>query len=449
MARMHGLSELLGIAVIAVTATLCGMAMVQFRQPPIIGYIFAGILLGPSTLGLVQDRESIETLAEIGVIMLLYFIGIELSLQSFRQIWKTAVGATALQIVVSLLLVLWLGPRFGLSLGQILLFAFCLAVSSTAVSVTVVQSIGESNTRTGQLVIGILIAQDLAIAPMLLIISGFGNGGMPDAGSLTKIALEVSFSIAVLIAVIVLLTRKKSFNMPFADLIMTKRDLTPLAVLAWCFAFALVSGVLGLSPAFGAFLAGLTIGNSAQSHVAHKNAEPIKVVLLMVFFLSIGLLIDLGFLFNNFFVIITVLIGATLFKTLLNVIALRVLGRRWDEAFLSSLLLGQMGEFSFVMGAVAVSVALIDQTLMNYLISITVLSLITSPFYVAISRRLHTLMLERRGEVGLLTVLTTVLVSLTPFSERRISKREMQRLHDEWKQSQKGRPPKKKRWEAE
>ena len=445
---MHGLSELLGIAVVAVTATLCGMAMVQFRQPPIIGYIFSGILLGPSALGLVQNRDSIETLAEIGVIMLLYFIGIELSLQSFRQIWKTAVGATALQIVASLLLALWLGPHFGLSLGQILLFAFCLAVSSTAVSVTVVQSIGESNTRTGQLVIGILIAQDLAIAPMLLIIAGFGNGGMPDAGSLTKIALEVSFSIAVLIAVIVLLTRKKSFNMPFADLIMTKRDLTPLAVLAWCFAFALISGVLGLSPAFGAFLAGLTIGNSAQSHVAHKNAEPIKVVLLMVFFLSIGLLIDLEFLFNNFVVVVTILVGATLFKTLLNILALRLLGRRWDEAFLSSLLLGQMGEFSFVMGAVAVSVALIDQTLLNYLISITVLSLITSPFYVAVSRRLHTLMLERSGEVGLLTVLGTILVLFFPFSRRRLSKREMQRLHDEWKRSQKERQPKKKRWET-
>ncbi len=445
---MHGLSDLLGIAVVAVTATLCGMAMVQFRQPPIIGYIFSGILLGPSALGLVQNRDSIETLAEIGVIMLLYFIGIELSLQSFRQIWKTAVGATVLQIVVSLLLALWLGPHFGLSLGQILLFSFCLAVSSTAVSVTVVQSIGESNTRTGQLVIGILIAQDLAIAPMLLIIAGFGDGGMPDLGSLTRIALEVSFSIAVLIAVIVLLTRKKSFNMPFADLIMTKRDLTPLAVLAWCFAFALISGVLGLSPAFGAFLAGLTIGNSAQSHVAHKNAEPIKVVLLMVFFLSIGLLIDLEFLFNNFFVIITILVGATLFKTLLNIVALRLLGRKWDEAFLASLLLGQMGEFSFVMGAAAVSVALLDQTLLNYLISITVLSLITSPFYVAVARRLHTVKLERSGEIGLLTVLRTVLVSLSPFSRRRLSKREMQRLHDEWKKSQKERPSNKKRWEA-
>ncbi len=450
---MHGLSALLGIAVVAVTATLCGMAMVQFRQPPIIGYILSGILLGPSALGLVQNRDSIETLAEIGVIMLLYFIGIELSLQSFRQIWKTAVGATALQIVVSLLLVLWLGPRFGLSLGQVLLFAFCLAVSSTAVSVTVVQSIGESSTRTGQLVIGILIAQDLAIAPMLLIIAGFGNGGMPDAGSLTKIALEVSISIAVLVAVIVLLTRKKSFNMPFADLIMTKRDLTPLAVLAWCFAFALVSGVLGLSPAFGAFLAGLTIGNSAQSHVAHKNAEPIKVVLLMVFFLSIGLLIDLEFLFGNFLAIVAILAGATLFKTLLNILALRLLGRRWDEAFLASLLLGQMGEFSFVMGAVAVSVALIDQTLLNYLISITVLSLITSPFYVAVSRRLHTLMLEKSSDIGLLTVLTTVLVSLSPFSQRRLSKRERQRLHNEWRKSQERQQPikregKRKRWET-
>ncbi len=440
---MHGLSELLGIAVVAITATLCGMAMVQFRQPPIIGYIFAGILLGPGALGLVQDRESINTLAEIGVIMLLYFIGIELSLQSFRQIWKTAVGATVLQIVVSLLLALWLGPRFGLELGQVLLFAFCLAVSSTAVSVTVVQSIGESNTRTGQLVIGILIAQDLAIAPMLLIIAGFGDGGIPDVSSLTKIALEVSFSIAVLVAVIVLLTRKKSFNMPFADLIMTKRDLTPLAVLAWCFGFALISGVLGLSPAFGAFLAGLTIGNSAQSHVAHKNAEPIKVVLLMVFFLSIGLLVDLEFLFNNFFAVIMILVGATLFKTLLNILALRGLGRRWDEAFLASLLLGQMGEFSFVMGAVAVGVALIDQILLNYLISITVLSLITSPFYVAVARRLHTLMLERRGEIGLLTLIGTVLASLSPFARRRISRREMQRFQEEWKKSKKVQETKK------
>ncbi len=406
--------------------------MVQFRQPPIIGYILSGILLGPSALGIVQDRSSIETLAEIGVILLLYFIGIELSLQSFRQIWKTAVGATILQITLSLLFVLWLGPKFGLSLGQILLFAFCLAVSSTAVSVTVVQSIGESNTRTGQLVIGILIAQDLAIAPMLLIISGFGGGEMPNIASLTKIAIEVSLSIAMLVAAIILLTRRKSFNMPFSDLIMTKRDLTPLAVLAWCLGFAITSGVLGLSPAFGAFLAGLTIGNSAQKHLAHKSAEPIKIVLLMIFFLSIGLLVDLAFLSQNFLAIIFILISATVFKTLLNVLGLRSLGRGWGESFLASLLLGQMGEFSFVMGAAAVGVSLINQTLLNYLISITVLSLIISPFYVAIARRLHNVMLEKHGEVNLGTALKTILRSVIPFAGRHLSRSEARLLQNEW-----------------
>ena len=418
--------------------------MVQFRQPPIIGYIFSGILLGPSALGLVQDRASVETLAEIGVILLLYFIGIELSLQSFKQIWKTAVGATFIQILLSLLFVLWLGPKFGLSLGQMLLFAFCLAVSSTAVSVAVVQSIGESNTRTGQLVIGILIAQDLAIAPMLLIISGFGGGSMPELASLVKIAIEVTISIVVLVAFIVFLTRKKSFNMPFADLVMTKRDLTPLAVLAWCLGFALISGLIGLSPAFGAFLAGLTIGNSAQSKVAHENAEPIKVVLLMVFFLSIGLLVDLGFLFQNFGAIMLILVSATIFKTLLNVLGLRLLGRSWGEAFLASLLIGQMGEFSFVMGAAAVSVALIDQTLLNYLISITVLSLITSPFYVGIARHLHNVMIASSGKIGLVTALATILRSLSPFASAKIklSERDIRHLQKEWQKQKKNR----KRW---
>ncbi len=439
---MHGLSELLGIAIIAITATLCGMAMVQFRQPPIIGYILSGILLGPGALGLVQDRSNVETLAEIGVILLLYFIGIELSLQSFRQIWKTAVGATIIQIVLSILFVLWLGPKFGLSLGQMLLFAFCLAVSSTAVSVTVVQSIGESSTRTGQLVIGILIAQDLAIAPMLLIISGFGGGAMPEFASLVKIAIEVAISIVVLVAFIVFLARKKSFNMPFADLVMTKSDLTPLAVLAWCLGFALISGLLGLSPAFGAFLAGLTIGNSAQSSIAHKNAEPIKVVLLMVFFLSIGLLVDLGFLFENFLAIMLILVSATVFKTLLNVLGLRALGKGWGEAFLASLLLGQMGEFSFVMGAVAVGVTLIDQNLLNYLISITVLSLITAPFYVSVARRLHTVMIEKSGEVGLGIALKTILRSLSPFAKVKLSQRDIRFLQKEWQKQKKDR----KRW---
>ena len=223
---------------------------------------------------------------------------------------------------------------------------------------------------------------------------------------------------------------------------MTKRDLTPLAVLAWCLGFALISGLLGLSPAFGAFLAGLTIGNSAQSNVAHKNAEPIKVVLLMVFFLSIGLLVDLVFLFQNFLAIMTILVSATIFKTLLNVLGLRALGKGWGEAFLASLLLGQMGEFSFVMGAVAVGVALIDQTLLNYLISITVLSLITSPFYVSVARHLHNVMIAKSGEVGLMTALGTILRSALPFAKVKLSERDIRHLQKEWQKQKKDR----KRW---
>jgi CPA2 family monovalent cation:H+ antiporter-2 len=292
----------------------------------------------------------------------------------------------AIQIAVSLGLVWALIPLLGLSTGQALLFAFCLALSSTAVSVTVVQDIGESNTKIGRLVIGVLIAQDLAVAPMLLIIAGVGGGG--DT-SVFKIALDVLISIALLIGVILMLTRKKHINLPFADLLTTKKDLTPLAILGWCFAFALATGLAGLSPAFGAFLAGLIVGNSAQHNVALHNAEPIKVILMMAFFLSVGLLLEIDFLIANLPLIMLILVLVTFFKTVLNTVGLRMLGEDWKSACMCSLLLGQMGEFSFVMGAAALAVGIIDPELQRYLIAVTVLSLVTSPIYVDVARRMH------------------------------------------------------------
>lgn len=382
---MHGIGELLGIGLVAICATLCGMTMVQFRQPPIIGYILAGIILGPGALGLVSDRESIELLAELGVILLLYFIGIELSLKSFKLIWKQAVTMALMQIFISLGIVLAVAPLVGITVNQAILFAFCLALSSTAVSVTVVQDIGESNTKIGRLVIGILIAQDLAVAPMLLIVAGVGGGG----ASALKITLEVAITIALLIGVILILTRKKHINLPFADLLTTKKDLTPLAILGWCFTFALITGLAGLSPAFGAFIAGLIVGNSAQQKVAHENAEPIKVILMMAFFLSVGLLLDIDFLFANLPSILLMLVVVTFFKTILNTLGLRLLREEWKSAFMCSLLLGQMGEFSFVIGAAALAVGIIDQELQRYLIAVTILSLVVSPIYVDLARRMH------------------------------------------------------------
>ena len=398
---MHGATDLTGIAIIAVAATLCGMAMVKYRQPAIIGYILAGMILGPSGLGFVTDRENINLLAELGVILLLYFIGMELSLRSFRYIWKLALFATGVQIGGSVLALLALTRLFGWPVEYAILFGFCLALSSTAVAVKVLEGLGELRTRTGRITIGILIAQDLAVAPMLVVVSNLAGGSMG-----VGVLLEVALSVGILVFLIIYLTKnRKKVNLPWHHLIEGKPDLAPLGALAWCFLLASVAGLFHMSPAFGAFLAGLVAGNSAQRKLVHEHAGPVQAVLLMVFFLSIGLLIDLGFLFENFAMVLAMWLFVTLFKTALNAGILRFQGEKWKSAISVSLMLGQLGEFSFVLGAAALSASVIDAEIHRLLVIVTVLSLITSPIYTDAARRLTRLASQPEGVRATLKIL--------------------------------------------
>jgi len=383
---MHGASELTGIAVVVVGAVLCGMAMARMRQPAIIGYIFAGILLGPSGLSLVENRESIDLLAQLGVIMLLFFIGMELSLRSFRTIWKVAILSTLAQIGLSVGALYILGGLFEWPTEWAIFFGFCLALSSTAVAVKVLEDTGELRSTVGRLAVGILIAQDLAVAPMLVVIS---NMSAQSEAGIVYIIVEVGLSIGILIGIILFLTRRSKVNLPFHRIISPNADLKPLAAVAVCFGMATVAGVIGLSPAFGAFLAGLVVGNSAQRQEVHENAGPIQAILMMVFFLSIGLLIDLTFVWENIGLLLGLLAFVTIFKTALNVLILRLQGESWQTAFSVSLVIGQMGEFSFVMAAVAVSSSVINDEIHKLVVALTVMSLIISPLLFDMNKRIR------------------------------------------------------------
>ncbi|MBP5857806.1 cation:proton antiporter [Marivibrio halodurans] len=380
---MHG-PDLTGIALVAVAATLCGMAMVRLKQPPIVGYILAGVILGPSALGLVENRESIRLLAELGVIMLLYFVGMELSLRAFRHIWKIALITSMVQILASVGAVYGIAQVFDWPFEWALLFGFCLALSSTAVAINVLEGAGELRTTVGKVAVGVLIAQDLAVAPMLVVTSNLsGEGGLNP-----KVIVEVALSIGLLLLFILVLTRRTKVNLPFHRLTMDNPALTPLAALTWCFAFATVAGLIGLSPAFGAFLAGLVVGNSAQRQTVHENAVPVQAVLMMIFFLSVGLLIDLPFVWENFWLLIGLWAFVTLFKTALNTALLRLQGQTWQTSFQVSLVIGQLGEFSFLLGAAGLSAAVIDSEVYRLIVALTVISLMTSPIYTDLTHRL-------------------------------------------------------------
>ncbi|WES30308.1 cation:proton antiporter domain-containing protein [Varunaivibrio sulfuroxidans] len=377
-------TDLTGVALVVVAALLCGVGMERLRQPALIGYMLAGVILGPSGLALVEDRARVDALAELGVLLLLFVVGLELSLRVFRRIWKITVVATLGQIVASVAITVGLSYVLNWPWRQGVLIGFVVAMSSTAVAIKVLEEIGELRSRAGRITVGVLIAQDLAVVPMMLIVSVMGTNVFDWLA-----VVRLAGSVGLLGGLVWYLGRGRKVRIPYLDRIAKNDELPPLTALAFCFSGAAASGVLGLSPAYGAFIAGLVLGNSTQRRVFETNIMPIQNVLMMVFFLSIGLLIDLGFIWNHLGTVLLLLFVVAIFKTVLNAGLLRMLGQDWPQAFLAAVMLAQIGEFSFLLAMLGLNNGVIDPEGARLVIAVTVLSLALSPLWVVTARRLH------------------------------------------------------------
>jgi len=384
---MPGSVELTGIAFVAVGALVCGIVVTRLRQPAVIGYIFAGVFLGPSGLAFVENRDQIAVLAELGVLMLLFLIGMELSLRGFARVWRIALKTTILQIAISVGVVLLLAQIFAWSLALTLLIGFAVSLSSTAVAIKILEDINELRTDAGRTAVGVLIAQDLAVVPMLLIIDGLAEDGAIDLLTAAKIFVAIGF----LVLLIRFLSGRRRIRLPFSRVIGGNADLTPLTALAYCFAAAAASGVIGLSPAYGAFLAGLLIGNSTERAAVHRATQPIQSILLMVFFLSIGLLIDLAYIWANLGTVLSLLFVVVVLKSVMNVSVLHLLGEPWQRSFLTGVVLAQIGEFSFVILAAGSLVGIVDSDGYRLFVAVIALNLALSPLWLNAARRLNRL----------------------------------------------------------
>jgi CPA2 family monovalent cation:H+ antiporter-2 len=375
------------IALLAAGALILGLVLQRLRQPAIVGYIVAGVVLGPSGFDLFPNRGPIQTLAELGVLLLLFIIGMELSLRAFRRVLRLAVLGAGAQILLSIGAMLILARVFDRSVETAIVMGFVVALSSTAVAIKLLEDIGELRTAVGRTAIGVLIAQDLAIVPMLLIVDGLAGGtGIPLTGYVKLFA-----AVALLAGMIALLTRRSRVGVPFARTLHGNVELAAITAMAYCFAAALMSALLGLSPAYGAFLAGLWIGNSTARAPLLAAARPIQSVLLMVFFVSIGLLLDIYFIWENLAEVLSILLVVTVLKTIMNVAVLRVLREPWPRAWIVGVSIGQIGEFSFVLVAAGVAAGLVLDTAGRIAVSVIALSLMLSPLWLIFNRRLERL----------------------------------------------------------
>lgn len=380
---MHNDFNLTEIALVALAALGCGVLLERFKQPAVLGYILAGVILGPSMLGMIESREQVTILAELGVLMLLFLVAMELDLQDFKKVWHISLLCTLLQISGCLLVMLGLGRIFHIPLGLTVLLACAIALSSTAVAVKMLEGIGELTTPTGQLTIGILIAQDLAVVPMMLILKDF-NSGQLHAG----VIIQSIISVVLLGALIFYLSRRDRIRLPFESVVKGHEDLLPLLSLAFCFCLAALSGLTGLSAAYGSFLAGLILGNTTAHDSLLQSTKPIQSILMMVFFLSIGLLMDLQYIWQHIWQVLLLLSFITLGKSLLNITVLHILGQPWSRSFLSGLILAQMGEFAFLLTSVGTQSGLIDEDGQRLVISLAALSLAFSPLWLSGARRI-------------------------------------------------------------
>lgn len=384
--RMENALDLTGIALVTTVALLCGLALSRLRQPAIVGYIVAGIVLGPTGFGLIADAESVRTLAELGVLMLLFLVGMELSVRAFRAVYRVALLAVLLQVTLSLAVTLPAGELLGWPVERSILFGFLIALSGTAVAIKMLDDVGELRTETGRVTIGVLIAQDLAFVPLLLLANAMG----PKGGGLDIfILLKMGAAVAVLAGLVWFLSGRERVRVPQGEWFRRNMDVVPLAALAFCFSLATITGLIGLSTAFGAFIAGFILGNSNGRAVAVRATQPIQAVLVVVFFLSIGLLIDLGYIWANLGEVLLFLLVVTLVKTAINVGTLHLLGEPWERAFPAGVIMGSLGEFSFVLAAVGAAQGIVDPDGYQLAVTVIALSWLVSPLWLVTARRFH------------------------------------------------------------
>ncbi len=379
------IADLTGIAFITTVAVTLGFVLVRLKQPAIVGYILTGVVLGPTGFGLVSNTDSITLLAELGVIMLLFLVGMELSVRAFAAVAGLAAAVTIGQIAAGLAITGVFGLLLGWPVEQVVVLGFIVAVSSTAVAIRMLEEVGELRTAMGRITVGILIAQDIAVVPMLIVIGSFQPGG-------SGLLLAVKLALAVVLLFLLMRylgTRPGKIRLPFTEAIHGRGDMVALASVAFCFGAAALTGILGLSAAFGAFLAGLVIAGSTMRGEAIAATHPIQSVLVVVFFLSIGLLIDLDFIVANLGTVVFFVIAVLMVKTAINVALIRAVRQPWEKAFPAGLMIAQIGEFSFVLAATGLANGALGADAYRLAIAVIAVSLLVSPLWMISVRRFH------------------------------------------------------------
>lgn len=372
------------IAIILVAALLGGFVAQRLKQPLILGYIIAGILVGPHTGGVtVTEIHDIELLAEIGVALLLFALGLEFNFAKLERVRRIAFFGTPLQLLITIGLGYGIGRLFGWSSHESLWFGALISLSSTMVILKTLMAQGTLGTLSSRVMIGMLIVQDLAVVPMMIVLPALSNleRGLPELGYAVLRAAVFLFAMIVggtrLIPAI--LKRIAAWN---------SRELFLISVTALGLGIGYATYLFGLSFAFGAFVAGMVLSESEYSHQALSDIVPLRDVFGMLFFVSVGMLLDPAFLLANLTTVLAVVFLVSVGKAIVFGILTYAFGYRDSAPFAVGLGLFQIGEFAFVLARVGFSAQAISPDLYALVLSTALVTMMLTPFASAFAQPL-------------------------------------------------------------
>ncbi|MEJ5301742.1 MAG: monovalent cation:proton antiporter-2 (CPA2) family protein [Thermodesulforhabdaceae bacterium] len=353
----------------------------KLKIPSIVGFLISGALLGPHCFGFIKDVHEVELLAEIGVILLMFTIGLEFSLKNLILMRRDILGGGTLQVVLTttvtfLISFFYLDQKLEVSIFN----GFLVALSSTAIVIKLLANRSEIGTPHGRSSLGILIFQDLCVVPFMLLIPILAGSG----GSSKNIILTMLKSFALLGVILV----GARWAVPFMlhEIVKTRnRELFIITAILLCIGTAFITSKLGLSLALGAFLAGVLISESEYSSQVAVDIMPFKESFISIFFISVGMLMNISFLKDNMLSVVAVVLAVVMIKSLTTSVATLISGKPFRIAIISGLCLSQIGEFSFVLALVGSKAGLLDERNYQIFISTSVITMLLTPFIVKIS----------------------------------------------------------------
>ena len=378
---MEGLNIGLDLLIVLVTAIAGGMLARWLRLPIILGYLVGGIAIGPFGFGLVRDTETIDALANVGVVLLLFTIGLEFSLKEIMRIGKIAVLGGIAQIALSSAAGFGLGRLIGLSMAGAVFFGFIIALSSTMVVLKLLMERGELDTTHGRIMLGILLVQDLSIVPMMVVmpaISGEAGGLWLALGlAVLKAVLFIGVMLALGVWGLPWFLRKVAGQ--------RSRELFLLTVVVLCLAAAFGTFSFGLSAAFGAFAAGLLISQSGYARQAFADILPLRDTFGALFFVSLGMLANLRFVGGNLETVVVVVVMIMAVKFLICTFITWLFGYSHKTVLFVGTGLIQIGEFSFILAMMGVELGVLSERLFSLTIAAAIITMLLTPFLMSLS----------------------------------------------------------------